>query len=73
MIEMFLALLVIWFLDKEYPRFFKWILSPLACFLLLAGVGGCIYDVWWTSAHPVETIDCSAADIRCINTDGSPP
>ena len=71
MIE-FIAWLVMQDLEEEYPRFFKWILPPLACFLLLAGVGGCTYAVW-TWRHAVETIDCSAADIRCINTDGSPP
>lgn len=80
MIDLILAPIWVWFswvvvgfLGKNYPKFTLWVLLPLCgvvgLLVFLAQVAGC-YLAIWGPADAVETIDCSAPFIQCINADG---
>lgn len=61
------------FLEEHFPRFMNWVVKPLACGLFflvtLAKVGSCYLENWGPE-DAVETVDCNAPDIQCINADG---
>lgn len=60
------------FLEENSPRFMNWVVRPLACGLFflvtLAEVGSCYLENWGPE-DAVETVDCNAPDIQCINAD----
>lgn len=61
----------LWDFDENYPRFFKWVILPLALLVVIADVVSCVDGL--VSGDAVETVDCSAPAVRCINTDGDLP
>ena len=68
-----LAPLAFDFLYENFPRFMNCVFIPLSCVLffslLLADVGACYLENRGPE-DAVETVDCSAPDIQCVNADG---
>lgn len=65
LIGLILGLLTINFLEENFPRFFKWVLLPLALWVSIALVVSCVDDLLHHDA--VESVDCGNPDIRCTN------